>query len=454
MNRIRLLLPLLMLAAILVLSSETKPPKLFTAPLLQDNVTPDMLNPGFWISRHPSPDAVIMNPDQIVKFNTSIRNRRGSVANLPNLTGSIAGRTIRNGIENGLKVLRNMRLYDANGVRVPDSYWSPIKANCNLGSIPGSIKIRTALAAVFADQRIVPSDVNFNKKAFDYEFDELQNSGYDIGTPLVIYHTSADGLWAYGSSAVTSGWFRVSELCFVDQVAWKDYQNALDFAVVISDRAEVWQDSLSTRWSGFARMGSRFPLLGEKGDNYIINLPVRDSLGSRLISGYISRRDCQRGYLTYTARNVYLLAFRMLDRPYGWADMHGNTDCSSFIRQLFACFGIVLPRNSAEQEKSGKIAYSFKSGETALKRNDLLIKHGKPAITVLRRPGHVTLYLGSVDGRGYIIHNTWAERMKNDKKSNDIHVIDRVVVSDVFIGDKSTLGPMIRHFSAVSVLKN
>jgi len=454
MRPLKLILPFLMLAAIPGLRAEAKPPKLFTAPLLQDNVSVEMLNPGYWISRHPSPDAVIMNPDQIVKFNTSIRNRRGSVANLPNLTGSISGRTIRGSIENGLRVLRNMRLYDANGDRVPDSYWGPIKANCNLSGIPGSIKIRTAFPAVFADQRIVPSDVNFNKKAFDYEFDELQNSGYDIGTPLVIYHTSADGLWAYGSSAVTSGWFRVSELCFIDQAAWKDYQSATDFAVVVSDRAEVWQDSLSTRWSGFARMGSRFPILGEKGNDYIVSLPVRDSQGSRLVNGYLSKRDCQRGYLPYTARNVYLLAFRMLDRPYGWADMDGNTDCSSFVRQLFACFGIALPRNSAEQEKSGKIAYSFKSGETALKRNDQLVKLGKPAITVLRRPGHVTLYLGSVDGRGYIIHNTWAERMKNGNNTNDIHVINRVVVSDVFIGDKSIQGPMIRQFTAISVLSN
>jgi len=440
------------LCSALALAGQASAPKLYTAPLLQDNVTPAMLNPGFWISRHPSPDAIVMNADQITKFNTSIRNRRGTVAYMPNLTGNMSGRTVRSGIEAGLSTLRNMRLYDANGERVPDSVWSPIRANCNLAAIPGTVKIRNAFPVVFADQRIVPSEVNFNKKLFDYEFDELQNSGYDIGTPLVIYHTSADGIWAYGSSAVTSGWFRVGDLCFLDAQSWKDYQTSKDFVVVTAARTEVWQDSLATRWSGFARMGSRFPLLGEMGENYIISLPVRDSLGSRLINGYVAKQDCSRGYLPFTARHVYNLAFRMLNRPYGWADTHGNTDCSSFVRQLYACFGIALPRNSAEQEKSGKIAHSFKSGETPLKRNDLLVKLGKPATTLLRRPGHVTLYLGSVEGRAYIIHNTWAERTRNGSSTDDIHVIDRVVVSDVFIGDQSSLGPLIKHITAISIL--
>lgn len=451
MRPLKLIL-LLMLCSALGLGAQAKLPVLYTSPLLQDNVTPEMLNPGFWISRHPSPDAVIMTPAQIEKFNTSIRNRRGTVALMPNLTGNIAGRTIRQSIENGLQHVRGMRLYDANGDRVTEGAWNAIRINCNLSAVPGTIRIRAAFPAVFADQRIVPSDVNFNKKPFDYEFDELQNSGYDIGTPLVIYHTSADGNWVYGSSAVTSGWFRVGELCFLEDAAWKDYQTAKDFVIVTSARADVWQDSLRVRYSGPARMGSRFPLLGEYQDSYIISLPVRDSLGSRLIRGYVSKRDSQAGYLSYTARNVYELAFRMLNRPYGWADTNGDTDCSSYLRQLLACFGISLPRNSAEQEKSGKILHTFGSRESNLSRNDLIVKHGRPAITVLRRPGHVTLYLGSVDGRAYIIHNTWAERIRNGENTDNVHVINRVVVSDVFIGDKSTQGPMVKHFSAISVL--
>lgn len=412
-----------------------------------------MLTPGFWSSRHPSPDKVVMSPDQIEGFNAKIRKTRGSVSYMPNLTGTISGKTVRYGIEAGLKLVKGMRLYDANGEVVSNSVWPAIEANCNLRALPKSIRIRTAFPSVFADQRLVPSEVNFNKKPLDYEFDELQNSGYDIGTPLVIYHTSSDGNWVYGSSAVTSGWFRTSQLCFVEDTIFKDYQSTLDYIVLTNARADVWQDSLRTIYSGFARMGSRFPLLEENDQFYVISLPVRDGQGSRMAKGYVLKNDAHKGYLPFTARNVYELAFRMLNRPYGWADINGNTDCSSYLRQLFSCFGIVLPRNSAEQRKSAKTLYTFSSGETPLKRNENLMKYGKPGITILQRPGHITLYLGSFDGRGYIIHNTWAERKKNSGYKDDIYLIDRVVVSDVFIGNSSTSGPMIKHFTTVSSLE-
>ena len=453
MKYIKYYLLVLMLLGAPLLMAQPKPETLYTSPLLLENVSQAMLRPGYWISRHPSPDVIIMNDKEIESFNASIRKRRGSVSHLPSLAGNISGNTIRNGINQGLNLLKSMRLYDEKGERVPSSFWNSIQANCNLKAIPGTIKIRYALPLAFADQRIAPTEVQLNKKVLDYELDELQNSGFDIGTPLLIYHNSADGKWAYGSSAITSGWFRLSDLVFLDVQSWKDYQQTQDFVVITAAQADLWKDASRTNYAGAARMGSRFPLLDEEEDRYIISLPVRDDEGQRLASGYILKQDAHPKYLPYTARNVYELAFRMLNMPYGWADTNGNTDCSSYLRQLFSCFGIILPRNSAEQEKSGKIAHSFTDKESANTRNETLIKKGKPALTLLRRPGHITLYLGSVDGRAYIIHNTWAERVKDTNSSNKIQVINRVVVSDVFIGNKSLQGPMIKHFTSISLLE-
>lgn len=450
----RLLFFVLLLSSFLSLNAQNGAERLFAPPLLLDNVSNEMRNPGFWIARHPYPDSLLMTPKQIDAFNASIRSRRGSVAYMQNMIGSIAGSTVRGSIENSWRAVTQLRLWDSRGERVPASYWTPLRANCNLPSIPRSVKIRNGFPVRFASQRLAPTLDNLNKKLLDVEFDEVQNSGYDIGVPHVFYHTSLDGQWVYGSSALTSGWYRVEDVCFVDAKEWQDYQTAPDFAVVTAARADIWNDAKATKWSGFARMGTKLPISGETDAYYIIRLPYRENGEMGIRDGYLLKADANRGFLPYTPRNVYTLAFRMLGRPYGWADMNGDTDCSSFIKQLFACFGIQLPRNSAEQEKSGRIVHSFSSGENKQKREETVIKKAIPAITVLRKPGHITLYLGHVNGKGYVIHNTWAERRWNDAKKDEIYVVHSVVVSDLHVNQFSSLGALISNITAISILDN
>ncbi len=419
---------------------------------IMDYVSPQMRSAGFWIQRHPSPDKVIMSPDEVKAFNASIRRRRGSVAVMENMGPGIGGSTVRNSINNALKVVTGMTLWDTSGNKIPSSFWTPIRANCNLGAIPKNVRMRYGFPVRFASQRLAPTSVNLNKKRLDIEFDEVQNSGYDIGTPHVFYHTSADGAWVFGSSAVTTGWYKVEDICFVDQQTYKDFQNG-DFVVVTTSRADLWTNPEATQTPGYLRMGAKLPLIEDLGDYWKVKVPVWDAAGPRIAEGLIAKSDANRGYLPYTARNVYTLAFRMLDKPYGWADMNGDTDCSSFVRNLFSCFGIILPRNSAEQEKSGSIAYTYTKGESVASRTEKLIQKGIPGITILRRPGHVTLYLGHDKGHAYVIHNTWAFRKMNDSKKDEPFVVHRVIVSDVLYGENASFGPLMKAITAISVLK-
>src|SRR5438128_1513333 len=46
----------------------------YEAPSLIGHSLRMMKTAGFWISRHPSPDAVIMSPDAIDQFNANLRN--------------------------------------------------------------------------------------------------------------------------------------------------------------------------------------------------------------------------------------------------------------------------------------------------------------------------------------------------------------------------------------------
>ena len=453
MKAIRYLLIGMVLGAPLKVFTSSQEPIVHAAPLLLENVSAEMLNPGFWISKHPAPNETVMNSMQIEAFNASVRKRLGSVSYMPNLSGVIAGSTIRKGILAAFNLLSSMKLYDKEGERLPSSIFNPIKSNLNLKAIPNRITIRHGFPHSFADQKLVPSEANYNKKPFDYEFNEVQNSGYDMGTPLVLYHNSKDGKWVYGSSSVSSGWFRISDICFVDFKSWKEYQNPTDFVVISSARADVWRQSTESSYQGFARMGSRFPLLAEEQDAFLIAIPSVDSLGSGIITGRISKNDAHKGFLPYTAEKVYTLAFKMLHQPYGWADTNGDTDCSSYLRQLFLCFGIELPRNGAEQEKSASILQQFTATQNEETRRKLITQKGMPGISLLRLPGHITLYLGSVDGKAYIIHNTWAERKKNGSKTNDLFIINRVVTSDVMLNHLSTSGSLLKRFTSLTVVK-
>ncbi len=453
MNTFKYLIASLIAIYTLNISAAPSAQLLQTAPLILENVSVEMLSPGFWVSRHPSPDELIMTSKQIEAFNASIRSRTGSVSYMPNLSGNIAGTTIRKGIEDGIKLVSSMSLYDQKGQKVQPSDWLAIKANCNLNSIPRTINIRHGFPLRFADQKLAPSEENYNLKAFDYEFNELQNSGYDIGTALVFYHESTDGKWVYGSSATTSGWFRKADICFVDYPSWKEYQNNPDFVVVSSARTDIWENNPHESYRGFARMGARFPLLGETEDSYLIAIPNLDTLGSQIIIGKMAKCDGYKGFLPYTARNVYQLAFKMLYRPYGWADTNGDTDCSSFLKNLFACFGVELPRNSAQQEKALTVLKTFNTNQNAEARVELIIQHGKPGFSLLRLPGHIALYLGNYEDKAYIIHNTWAERKRNKSSSNDLYVIDRVVVSDVSLNHLSTSGSLLKRFTSIRMVK-
>ena len=74
--------------------------------------------------------------------------------------------------------------------------------------------------------------------------------------------------------------------------------------------------------------------------------------------------------------------FKHMNSPYGWGGMNGEQDCSSFIRQIFACFGITLPRNSTGQIQNGTFAASFEKNEPEHLRAQRIIKTGVPGISL------------------------------------------------------------------------
>jgi cell wall-associated NlpC family hydrolase len=82
------------------------------------------------------------------------------------------------------------------------------------------------------------------------------------------------------------------------------------------------------------------------------------------------------------------------------------------IRDMFAPFGIWLPRNSADQAREGGTFIDL-SNLSPEDREMMILKHGIPYLTLIWRRGHIMLYIGSHEGTPLIFHNFWGVRTKD-----------------------------------------
>jgi len=399
--------------------------------------------PGFWISRHPAPDSLIMNPRQIEDFNARVL-KLGQIYNMTFSRYDTQGWGFAEMMTANLRYARAKTDYHLDGSRIDKAFWEQLSENIDVKKFRATARPRFAFPVRFTSQRIIPTSEAILELADDPDFDYAQNSGADIGDPTIIFHESKDGKWLFGYNRASAGWYLKEDLCLLELEDWQAYKDTKSFVVTTSNKSDLWLDKEATDFYGFIRMGNSLPLLGIEGDYYRVALP-----SSEPKAAYIHVRDAHPGYLPYTARNVYNQAFKLLNTPYGWGDMNGEYDCSGIIKQIFACFGIHLPRNGSQQSVSAIKLHQFKDEKNAAKEQ-ILIDKALPGITLLRFPGHIMLYLGAVDGKAYILHSTWGARTPGTGGKDLILVINKVVVSDLSLGEGSQKRSLLQRLSDIS----
>lgn len=139
-------------------------------------------------------------------------------------------------------------------------------------------------------------------------------------------------------------------------------------------------------------------------NNYIVWLPCRAPDGSFFRQkGLIPMsRDVSVGYLSLTNEEIIKQAFKCLGDRYGWGGMLESRDCSSYIREVYRCFGWILPRNT-----TGQLQMPVRKIELAGRRcseKKQILKVLEPG-TLLYFPGHVMMYLGYENGNFYVIND-------------------------------------------------
>ncbi|MBN1613599.1 MAG: SH3 domain-containing protein [Deltaproteobacteria bacterium] len=420
------------------------------APALIPGTRSEMNSAGFWIGLHPFPDRVILNRDEIRELNGDIRKGLKTTHDLASYPMAALGGDLREALTRDLSSIGAMTLYLSNGDSVDGELLSGIEKNMGIEGIPQDIKVRFGFVVKSADQRRLPTAERFYPGRISREFDMLQAVVLDIGVPIAVLHTSADGNWHYVVAPYCEGWIADDRMAFCSSEAMRDYLNRTPFIVVTTVRGDVYLDPALTDYCDRLKMGARLPMVKEHETPVIeVTLPRRDKDGACLfVSGYLRRRDTAKGFLAYTPRNIILQAFEFLNDPYGWGDLNGEQDCSSFIRRVFATTGIELPRNSLFQSRSGKPVADFKRETPLEMRLETLKAKGIGGMTLLWMKGHIMLYLGMVDGTPYAIQAMWSY-METVGQKEVMKVVNRIVVTNLFLGKDTRHGSYMTRLGAI-----
>ncbi|MBN1285076.1 MAG: SH3 domain-containing protein [Anaerolineae bacterium] len=365
---------------------------------LKFNVTADMLTADYWLARLADPDTPLLDAGAITAFNAQTRATLAipDVLDLPETLDAGDVRALLPSLPDG-------PLYGIDGALID---LGALKA---AAALPARLSVRLGLAARRTHLRAFPTDRVAMKRPGDFYFDRFQDTTVDVGWPVAVFHTEIGGEWHFAFTPAAAGWLRAGDIALADDpAAVHDYVNAPSFVTVTGSRAGV---VLPGGRYVFAQMGTRLPLAGRDADTRRLWIPQREHSGKlTFIEGHIAAADpdWHEGAMPCTLRTVFTQAFKLLGEPYAWGGsrmgMFGR-DCSRFVQDVWAVTGVRLPRNSAQQGRVGINAAAFGPDDTPAARAAIL--RNVPPGALLWLPGHIMLYLGSVDGVPYAIHDVW-----------------------------------------------
>ncbi len=420
-------------------------------PALAPGTRPEMNTPGFWVDRCPDADAVIMTEDDIAAFNAETRLRTRAVTDVAGLSPRRNGSSVKDSLARMASSIALRNYVDASGTSAAKMI-ADLESYMSLDAISKTVEVTWALVTRSCDQRLLPTAEPLFKNVTDTAIDRLQNNTLDPGTAVAVLHRTRDGVWSYVIGPYSEGWVKTEFLAECPRDVIQRYLAWEPFVVVISAKADLFADPLQRVHLQSVQMGTRLPLLGPAGEDAVeVLLPVRTDGGACVFdAACVAASQVHRGYLAYTPRNAIVQAFRLLHSPYGWGGMYSEQDCSRLIQEVFATFGIVMPRNSSQQAKTGTPIASFK-GAAESARVRALAAHAIPGATIIHFPGHIMLYIGMANGMPYVIHDLYAYT-ETTAGQEQLVAIGRVAVTSLALGGSSPKGSFLMRAENVRLI--
>ena len=381
-----------------------------------------MTKSAFWKSQAKSVDKVLMSLDEIKKLNQNIVDASGTkVYDLETIQKPLKTTTVEKFEKEG-----ELRQLYADGKKInQQEYITKFENALQTSKFPDGTergkKVYYAVVTKRADMKCWPTDevIGYSKSDPD---DESESYALNVNEPVVIRDVCVvDGkTFYYCQGKVCSGWINAENLAICSSKSewtnsWKIDITKKDFLVVLQDKITL-ESSISQPDTSDVRLmlGTILKLvpktsipqnLGERGtwNNYVVYLPTRDKNGKyvkqyALISEHY---NVSCGFIPMTQANILNVAFSCLGNRYGWGAMLGAMDCSAYTRAIYECFGLVLPRNTTWQQNTpGKVKDVSKMSDIEKQKYLETV----PAGSLLYFTGHTMMYVGSYEGRAYVIN--------------------------------------------------
>ena len=292
---------------------------------------------------------------------------------------------------------------------------------------------KKAIALCFLNLRSFPTHKPVfkdpSKAGEGFPFDYLQNSGVHANEPLFVSHLSTDGEWAYVFASYATGWVRTRNISFIDEKFTRQWKHSRQVELI--DEHYPITD-LAGNIIFKSRVGMRLPLVSIEEKCYIVlAVTAGKNHTSTFTKVKIPFHVGHEGKMEINTENLVHIADLMLQSNYGWGGLYEERDCSSTLRDMYAPFGVWLPRNSSEQSKVGKVISLEKL--TLEEKKEMIIKEGIPFETLLYKKGHILLYLGLHRGEIAVLHNAWGVKTLHDGIEGR-KIIGKTVISSLELG--------------------
>lgn len=411
--------------------SQNKKPKPQHAPKTLAGVDPEMLSPDYWIAIQDNPDEVVMTPVEIEEFNETVRNKKVEFKDrfgksdplinnyagklsiglfmlpiLPlDLPDTLPGDSLKVWLKSNIKYLNSRDFYDSRNALYTDDMKQELVDNINVDGVPDGIQRRFGIIVKRADVRLYPtSAAGFSETQWEMDF--FQTTGVYIINPVAILHESVNGDFYYVQTPIARGWIAADTIALAEKEEIRTLIEDKNFLMATGDKIPVYGNPSFKDFHQYFYFSATLPIIRYNGNRYVVKLPYRRINGTLAVTqGYIRPdADVQVGYLPFTKHNVLTQIFKLLHKPYGWADQFNKRDCSGTQRVVLRCFGITTGRwpnfvllasdhrtyIDPDLSTEGKIAEVSKI---------------EPVITWCGTGGHLVLYLGKArNGKLYFMH--------------------------------------------------
>jgi len=327
--------------------------------------------------------------------------------------------------------------YGENLLPLGKERWQQLVAALQRESYPSlarpAITVRNTVCRVFPTAR--PFFLDPSRAGEGYPFDYFQNSALWAGTPLLVTHVSLDGAWFFAETGFVAGWLPAQDLAWADAAFRAAYQTGR-YAALLRD--EVTLRGETGDFLALTHLGAIFPVTAQIDTGLQVLVPVRDADGAAVARPARLAPDLAAlKPLPLQSVRISELANRMLGQPYGWGGLYENRDCSATLRDLFAPFGVWLPRNSADQAKSGGVFHDL-AGLGPAEKHARLQQQGVPFYTLLWLKGHIGLYLGTdpASGEPLLLHNLWGVRTTDWRGREGRALVGRLAITSLRPGEE------------------